>query len=157
MSAIEKEAESRGVSVSSLLNQILAKYVRRDRYFEQLGFIPMSKDVLRKWLSRIDRQFLLADSKELGSTIAREYVSYFFHDVNKYTLLEFLDLWLSRFQSYQHKVNGNTHSFAVNHDINMQYSIYMKEFLKALMESIIANQVKFLELTPNVVSFSFET
>jgi len=155
--AIRAEAEAHGTSLSSLMSQIVTKYVKRDRYFEQLGFVPIAKEVLRKWLSRIEEKFLIEDSEELGSSIGREYISYFFHDVNSYTLLKFLDLYFSRFQSYHHNVNGDMHSFAVNHGINIQYSICMKEFLKALIEPIISKQVKFMELTPDVINFSFET
>jgi len=156
LSQVEKEAKDKGISVSGLVGQIVTKYAKSDRYFDQLGFLPMSKDVLRKWLNRIDEKFLVEDSKELGSTIAREYISYFFHDVNKDTLLQFLDLWFSRFDSYQHKTDGEVHKFAINHDINMKYSLYMKELLRALIEPIILKKVEFLELTPNVISLSFE-
>jgi DNA-binding transcriptional ArsR family regulator len=153
---LEKEAESRGVTPSALINEILSKYVKRYRYFEQLGFLPMSKDVLRKWLGRMEERFLVEDSRELGSTIGREYISYFFHDVNKDTLLKFLDVWLGRFESYKHEIDDRTHWLAVSHGINMQYSIHMKEFLKSLIEPIISEQVKFVDLTPNMISFSFE-
>lgn len=156
LSTIEKEAASKGISKSSLVNQILTRYCKTDKYFDQLGFIPISKVVVRKWLTRIDDKFLVEDAKDLGSTMGREYISYFFHDVNRYTLLEFLELWFSRFSTYDHKVNSDTHSFAVNHDINIKYSLSLKEFLKALVEPIILKQVKFMELTPNLLSFSFE-
>jgi len=153
---IDKEAKDRKISISSLMNGVLAKYAKRDRYFERLGFILMSKDVLRKWLNRIEDKFLIQDSKVLGGTVAREYISYLFHDINKHTLVEFLDLLFSTFEYYQHKVDGKTHSFAIKHDINIQYSIYMKEFLKALIESIILKELNFVEVAPNVISFSFE-
>ncbi len=154
--ALEKEAVSKGVSKNSLMNQILTRHYKSDKYFEELGFILMSKVAVRKLLSGIPDRLLIDYGKDLGSTVGREYVSYFFHDVNKHTLLEFLDIWFSRFESYEHKVNSDTHSFGVNHDINMQFSILLKEFLKALIEPVIMKQVKFLELTPNLVSFSFE-
>lgn len=153
---IQREAENRRVTTSALINQVVSKYIKRDRYFEQLGFFPMSKDILRKWLSRMEEKSLVEDSRELGSTIGREYVSYFFHDVNKHTLLKFLDVWLGRFESYQHEIDDRTHWFAVSHGINMQYSIHMKEFLKSLIEPIISKQVKFVDLTPNMISFSVE-
>jgi hypothetical protein len=153
---IEKEAQDRKMSISSLMNGILAKYARSDRYFERLGFILMSKDVLRKWLDRIENKFLIQDSKVLGSTVAREYISYLFHDINNHTLAEFLDLLFSTFEYYQHKIDDKTHSFAIKHDINVQYSIYLKEFLKALIEPIISKELNFAEVAPNVISFSFE-
>jgi len=153
---IEKQAKDKGISASGLVGQIVTKYAKSDRFFEELGFLTMSKDVLRKWLNRIPENFLIEDARELGSTIAREYITYIFHHINKDTLLQFLDLWFSRFDSYQHKTDGETQMFAINHDINMKYSIYMKGLLQALIEPIILKKVEFLELTPNVISLSFK-
>lgn len=156
LKALKREAKKRGTSLGNIANKIFKNYVTRDIYFEELGFIPMSKDFIRKWLSRIEEKFLIEDARELGSTIAKEYICYFYHDVNNYTLIEFLELWFSRFQSYQHGMDNRCHRFSVNHDINMNFSIYLRESLKALIEPIINKPVKFGALTPNVITFSFE-
>lgn len=154
-SVVEKEAQRKGISTSSLINQILTKYANRERHLEHLGFIPVSKDTLRKMLNRVDTKLLAEDSKELGSTVAREYVSYIFHDVNKHTLIQFLDVWCSVFESYKHETNGYAHRFSIKHDIGIQYSLHMAEYLKALIEPIITRRVSF-ETTPNMVNFMFE-
>ncbi|HVB66150.1 MAG TPA: hypothetical protein VND01_00475 [Candidatus Acidoferrales bacterium] len=157
LTELEEESGKKGVSTSNLVNEVLEAYTRRFKYFEDLGFVPVPKDFLRKWLPRINEKSLSSDATELGSVIAREYISYFFQDCNNDTLIEFLNLWLGRLGPHQHKiVNDRFHWFAVNHDINMKFSIHLREFLTALIESIIAKPVKFIEVTPNVVTFSFE-
>lgn len=103
----------------------------------------------------MDEESLIEIAKQLGS-MAREYVLYIFHQVNRATLLEFLSLYFSRFNSYEHKIYGETHLFAVDHDINAKYSVFMKEFLKAFIEPIISKKIEFSEPTPNVISFSFD-
>jgi hypothetical protein len=153
---LEKESSEKGVSTSSMMNEILDSYVNQFRHFKQLGFVPVPKDFLRKWIPLINEKSLVKDAKKLGSVIAREYISYIFQDVNNQTLVEFLDLWLVRLGPHQHKIKDRAHWYAVNHDINMQFSIHLKEFLTALIESITMKPVKFIEVTPNVVTFSFE-
>lgn len=153
---IQKEAAENGVPISNVMSQILTRYVRRDRYFEQLGFVPISKDILRKLLRRVNEKFLIEDSKQLGAIIAPEYVAYFFQEVNKHTLLEFLNLWFSRFHSYRHRFEGDLHSFCVYHDISVEFSTCMKGFLQGLIEPVISKQVNFTKLTSNLISFSFE-
>ncbi|MDE1766457.1 MAG: hypothetical protein KGI27_09350 [Thaumarchaeota archaeon] len=153
---LEKESATRNIHTSSLINEILDAYVSHSRHFEQLEFVPVPKDFLRKWIPRISKIGLEKDARELGVVIAREYISYFFEDVNGRTLAEFLDVWLGRLGPHQHKIKDGTHWYAVNHDINMQFSIHLKEFLSALIESITMKPVRFIEVTPNVVTFSFE-
>jgi hypothetical protein len=155
LETLEKEARKKGTSLSYLVNTVLKNYVNSDRYFQELGFILMSKDFLRKSYSRIQAEDLADDAKELGG-LAKEYISYFFLDVNTYTLLEFLELWFSKFQSFQHKVDVKCHQFCLNHDINMNFSTYFSIVLKELIEPIISRPIKILIVTPNSLAFSFE-
>jgi hypothetical protein len=154
LSVIVGEAIRTGTPPSGLISQIVTNYARRDMYFHKLGFLPTSKDLLRLCFDKMDEESLIQVARQLGS-MAREYVLYFFHHVNRATLLEFLTLWFSTFNSYEHKIYGETHLFVVDHDINEKYSVFMKEYLKAFIEPIISKKIEF-ELTPNVISFSFE-
>jgi hypothetical protein len=70
--------------------------------FKQLGFIPTSRDFLRKVFEKLDEKYIEDIGRDLGLTIAREYVSYFFPKVTPETLVEYLDLWFERFQSFHH-------------------------------------------------------
>ena len=156
LKSFEREARRRGIPVSHLINQTLRTYITRDKYFEELGFLPLSKDLIRKVLSRIEEKYLIEDAKEFGLTLMKEYISYFFVDVNTNTLLEFLDLWLSRF-AYRHRIDYKQHSYCVNHDLGMSYSIFFREYIKALIERIINSPVRFSATGPSTLTFSFET
>jgi hypothetical protein len=75
-----------------LWNKCIIDYITRAIYFEELRFIPVSRDFLRKLLINIeDPKYIEEFGSELGLTISKEYVSYFFPEVNPYTLIEFLD------------------------------------------------------------------
>ena len=48
LKSLEAEARKRGVTLSSLVNKILENYMTSEIYFEELGFMLMSKGFLRK-------------------------------------------------------------------------------------------------------------
>ena len=172
--SLEEEANKRRVSLGSLVNSILENYVSSEMYFEQLGFLLVSKDFLRKTFNAIpsnnEQNTIDEFAKELGNTVAKEYVSYFFPEVNSRTLVEFLDIWFRRFQCCQHRVTKSSsdiddittatakelHHITVNHDINMNFSIALKAMIEGFIEPIIKRTVEFKEITSNAISFSFE-
>src|SRR5215211_4027107 len=172
--SLEEEANKRRVSLGSLVNSILENYVSSEMYFEQLGFLLVSKDFLRKTFNAIpsnnEQNTIEEFAKELGNTVAKEYVSYFFPEVNSRTLVEFLDIWFRRFQCCQHRVTKSSsdiddittatakelHHITVNHDINMNFSIALKAMIEGFIEPIIKRTVEFKEITSNAISFSFE-
>jgi hypothetical protein len=104
LKTLQRQAQRRGISFNNLVNKTLKNYVTSEMYFEQLGFILVSKDFLRKTFSRLNENDIEEFGRELGLTVAKEYISYFFPEVSNTTLVEFLDIWFRRFQFYQHRV-----------------------------------------------------
>jgi hypothetical protein len=158
---LAEEAVKKGISVSSLVNKILKNYVTHEKQFEELGFILVSKDFLRKIFSVIDDEKHIQDfGKEFGTTMAKEYVSYFYPQVNSNTLVQFLDFWFRRFQSCKHMVENSDrsqkHYFTVNHDINIKFSVALKAILEGLIEPVSKTTVEFRDITANSLTFSFD-
>ena len=154
LDSIKKVARRTDTTVSSQTNRILKNWVTRDIYFQELGFIPMSKDVIRAWLSKIEQKELVIQAKDFGN-LANEFIIYFFGEVNEKTLIKFLDVFFSRFQAYQHSSENMTHYFSINHDICVNYSIFLSELLKALIEPVIKRSIKINSISPKVISISF--
>ncbi len=164
--ALEEESKKRRTTISVLVNNILENYLNSEMYFEQLGFILVSKDFLRKVFSKIEKAEDIEEfGRELGLTTAKEYVSYFFPHVNSKSLAQYLDLWFRRFQSYQHRIendrsndtnNPKRHYYTVIHDINMNFSIALRTILEGLIVPIIKSDIDFQNITASALSFSFE-
>lgn len=158
---LAEEAARKGISVSNLVNKILKNYVTHEMQFEELGFILVSKDFLRKIFQVVDDEKHIQDfGKEFGTTMAKEYVSYFYPHVNSITLVQFLDYWFRRFQSCKHIVENSDrsqrHYFTVNHDINIKFSFALKAILEGLIEPISKTTVEFRDVTANSITFSFD-
>lgn len=72
------------------------------------------------------------------------------------TVLQFLDLWCGHFDTYEHRFDGKTHFYTVHHDVNLNFSIFIKEFVSSMIQRTIPRTVRFETLAPNSVTFSFE-
>jgi len=116
--SLQEEAERQGISLNRLINKTLKNYVTSEIHFEELGFLLISKDFLRKTLAELhDEKILKELGRELGLTVAKEYVDYFFPNVNAITLAQFLDIWFKRFHSFKHRVDSST----INNNNNYNY------------------------------------
>jgi hypothetical protein len=125
-----------------------------------LVFILVNKDILRKVFSKEEKEKDIEEfGYELGVTTAKEYVSYFFPQVNGRTLVQFLELWFKRFQSFHHRVdkdNPDLRYFTVIHEININFSVALKMILEGLIIPIVKKDLEFRDMTANAISFSFE-
>jgi hypothetical protein len=163
INTLVQDAAKKGISVSNLVNRILRNYTTHEMQFEELGFILVSKDFLRKIFSVVDDEKDIQDfGKEFGKTMAKEYVSYFYPQVNSNTMVQFLDFWFRRFQSCKHIVENSSsdksqrHYFTVNHDINIKFSFALKAILEGLIEPVSKTAVEFRDVTANSITFSFD-
>ena len=133
-----------------------ASQTTHEMQFEELGF----KAFLRKVFDVIESEDHIQDfGKEFGGTVAKEYVSYFYPNVNGNTLIQFLDYWFRRFQSCKHTEDiekSQKHYFTVNHDINMKFSLALKAILEGVIEPISKTTIEFNNITANSISFSFD-
>lgn len=126
------------------------------------GLVPFRKDFLRTVLSVIPTNEAEELGKTLGFSLADEYVSAFFPPLDSLTLIQFLETWLGRFQSFQHRTEDTAdhnvirHTFSVDHDINFKFSIALKVMLVGLIEPIIKAIVIFGDPSSTRIVFSFD-
>jgi hypothetical protein len=155
---LEKEAKSRDIPLSNLVNTILKNYLAADTHSEKSGYVITSKDFFRRMFSRVDDKYIGECGRELGHAVVDEYTYLYFPQLDSNSVIQFLESWFKRFQSYQHRFDeeNNRHTFSLNHDINMNYSIVLKIILQGLIEPVTKSQVIFGELRTSSISFSFE-
>ena len=101
----------------------------------------------------VNNKQLIKLATKLGSSNAVDYVGMLYNDVNKDTVLRFLDLWGGRFYGYEHKNHDGTHQFSIPHDVNEKYSVFTKELIMSFVESTINTPVK-IQSSPRMVTFS---
>jgi hypothetical protein len=156
--ALEREAKSRDIPLSNLVNKILRNYLRTEMHPEKSGYILTSKDFFRRMFSKVDEKSIEEYGRELGYAIADEYTYLYFPQIDSYTIIQFLESWFRWFQSFQHRFDkdNNRHTFSLNHDINMNFSIVLKIIIQRLVEPVTKSQVIFGELRPSSITFSFE-
>jgi len=153
---LEEEAKKNRTSLNTLVSQILFRYADWWRYSGRLGLIPVSKDLLRDVFKSLDRPELEELGKRFAETSGREHVLYLFQQLSLGTILQFLDLWSSHFDAYEHRYDGRMHFYTVHHDVNLNFSIFVKEFVSTMIMGTVQRTVRFETVAPNSVTFSFE-
>src|SRR2546426_5468669 len=153
---LEDEAKKNRTSLNTLVSQVLSRYTDWWRYAGRLGLIPVSKDLLRDVFKSLDKPELEDLGRRFAETSGREHVLYLFQQVSLGTILQFLDLWSSHFDAYEHRYDGKMHFYTVHHDVNLNFSIFVKEFVSTMIMGTVPRTVRFETVAPNSVTFSFE-
>ncbi len=153
---LEHEAELNGVSLNTLVSQIFSQYVRWWRYVRKLGFLPMSKELLRDLFQSVPPEKMEEAARTLGGSSFNEDILFLFRQVNTATVIRFLDLWSSHFDAFEHTHDGKRHFYTVHHDINANFSQFIKEYVTTAFQSTLKIAVHFEDVSRDSVTFSFE-
>lgn len=153
--SLEDEARELAISLNALVTQILTKHDNMGRHLGKLKLMPVSKDSLREVFKRMSKESIEDAARVLGSGSAREHILFMFRQANLDTVIQFLDFWGSNFNALDHYCNGRRHFFTMRHDVSFNYSVFVKEYISSMMQTIAPRPIEF-DISPNSVTFNFE-
>ncbi len=155
-SALEEEAKSVGINLNALVSQIFRRYVSWERFAFKLRFLPVSKNLAREVFLALPISTVEPLSKRLGENSAREHILFLFQKINMPAVLRFIDLWISHFDACEHRFDGKHHHITIHHDINQNFSIFIKGYVSSMLRATVGKEVTFSDITPDSVTFTFE-
>ena len=153
---LELESDRKNISPTVLMAKLAKNYLNRDKFLEELEFIPTPKDFLKILLDGRDKEKIIEDGKNLGIIKLGEYITYFYHKKDKNTILKFLELYLPTQGTFRKENNNGTISYTTHHNISKEYSLFLKSFLFHTLEGIMGTRINIMELSPNLLSFNFD-
>jgi hypothetical protein len=152
---LEAESREKNISMNIVLNQAIKEYAFK-KSFDRINSILTPRDILRNAFDIADCKLLIDRARKIGSNNAVEYVGLLYNEVNEDHVMQFLNIWFSRFQGYNHGISGRTHIFTIPHYINEKYSIFTKEFVTSLIDSTIRRPISFPQITSNIIIFKID-
>jgi len=74
---LQKDANSKRITVGALISTILTKYSQWDRYTEKFDMITFRHETLRAILEATEDEVLVRKAREIGAKIPREFLMFF--------------------------------------------------------------------------------
>jgi hypothetical protein len=142
---LEKDADSKGISVNALISMIMTKYAEWDRYIERFGGITIKAQALKEILGVVDDDKLAAIAKRSGSRFPKEFILFLFKRANLDTYLESLKL-VCRYKGYARyelESDGSEYTVILIHDLGEKWSNFLRHIVEEGMKSTTGIVPKF--------------
>ena len=75
---LQKDANSKRISVGALISTILTKYSQWDRYTEKFDMITLRQETIRANLETTEDEALIRKSRKIGVKIPKEFLMFWF-------------------------------------------------------------------------------
>jgi hypothetical protein len=124
---LEGEALSKNISVNSLVNNILGKYVALDRHAQDIELISLTKRAVTNIFNEMDENKITQLSLEVGGVVHRELVFLKFNEMTFDNLMYVLVINASRYGSVKHTSKDSKHNICIHHGTCMEFSNFLSK------------------------------
>ncbi|MCH7559983.1 MAG: hypothetical protein IIC67_01205 [Thaumarchaeota archaeon] len=134
---LEDESKSNGVSINTLINQVLIKHTQWGKFEKELGILHMSKQTVKKLFSIIGEDSVKTLAASSCKSMLRDMVLFIKGQVDADNLLETISIWLSANNiSFRHIKMQTVDRYIIKHDLGRNYSLYLSTTVDLLFNEI---------------------
>jgi hypothetical protein len=167
MDEMQREADQKETSlINVLVNQVLKRYAEWDRYESKIGMMPVPKVMLSSLIDKsieiakdnigikdIEpyRDEILKSAAQIAFSVMKDSVLFMKKQYNLWVVLAVLQDYMkvSGINS-DHRIEGGgrKHVFVIQHELGENWSLFTKELLKLIFESLANVKVE-VSVAPN--------
>ena len=151
---LETESTQKGISQNVLVKQILEKYTQWDRFSNKIGMIPVPKSILKSLGDELDGQ----DIDEIINLIfpmIKDSVMFVKGGYDLKRCIETLEDYMKASgMNSDHRVEGDVHSFLIQHDLGMKWSVFTEQLLSQVFRSFLPEKDLKFQTTDTTVILS---
>ena len=148
---LELEAEQKNVSLNVLVKQILEKYMDWDRYGDKIGMITVPKKILMTLGEDMTGEDVDKIIKVLIPTI-EDSVMFMKGDFDLPRCIETLEDYMrASGMKSDHRINGGEHSFIIQHELGMKWSLFTEQLLKEIFHKFVPDKNLICKTTESTV------
>lgn len=148
------------ITLNSLINHILKRYVEWDMYFEnKSSMIPVSKPVVKEIFGRISEEELIDISKGIAKDAVFD-IALFMQD-GKMDPGLFISWFLSRMKNCSEikeklDMDDGTHTYVFKHELGKNWSLYHKTVVESIFHEIFKKPI-YTKITDSNIIFKIKS
>jgi hypothetical protein len=153
---LETEAQQKEISQNVLVKQILEKYVIWERFSNNMGMIPVPREILRILGDKMDGN-LINEIIQTMTPMIRDWVMFMKGSYDLKKVIESMEEYM-RYSGMtsDHRVEGGVHHFIIQHNLGIRWSLFTELFLKQVFREFLTNVTVKSHTTSNTIVSSIE-
>ena len=156
MRKINDRAEQEDISINTVVNQILKRYVEWDMHEGKAGMVPVSKLVVSNLFQRLSKEEVIMMSKNVAKNAVYSIALFM---KGKMDADSFLSWFLSRMKTCSeitdNKEDDGSHTYILKHDLGENWSLYHKTVLESIFTDFLQKPIRTF-MTDSTLIFTLE-
>jgi len=157
LNKLHHEARQNDTSVNTLVNHIIRRHIDWHSNAAKAGFVTVRRGLLIDLINRLSDKEITLIAEYIAKKETKDFVLLLRNEYNIESALDVIETWIKiSGHPYRHEVNYTRHSYVIQHDMGMNWSLYMAEQYRFLFEEFELKKVDF-DITDNTLDFVVDT
>jgi hypothetical protein len=152
---LRSESKRNQITLNSLVNQLLKRYVEWDMYQPKVGLIPIAKPIVVELFSKMSKEDISTMAKEIGKDVVHDIALFM---KNRMDLDSFLSWFERRMASSltetNHTIQDGYHVYVLKHELGENWSLYHKIVIELIFNEIF-NMTVNVTISSTTIRFRF--
>jgi hypothetical protein len=157
ITTLRAESERRHISLNTIVNQILQRYVEWDMYESKVGLISMLKPVVAELFKKTNKQEIIDLARSIGKNATNDAALFMKNKMDIDSFLSWLDVRMKNSSvEINHSIEGSTHTYILKHDLGENYSLFQKTVLELIFTDVLRKHID-CSFSDTILSFRFSS
>ncbi len=155
MQKLYDKAERDDISINSIVNHILKRYIEWDMFENKSGMVPVSKPVVKDLFGRLSKEEVIDLSTEIAKNSVYDTALFMKGKVDPDS---FISWFLSRMKNCSEITSTNEngiHTFIFKHELGENWSLYHKTVVESIFNDFLHKPIH-ISMTGSTLVLKFE-
>jgi hypothetical protein len=154
--SLQNDSQLQDISLNTLINKILKRYVEWDSYEPKVGMIPMAKPVITTLFNMMSEEEILDLVSNFGKNVVQDIAYFMKMKSDPDSFLTWFEIRMRRsFVEFNHLQENDRHTYILKHDLGYNWSLYHKIILERIFNEIFNNPVSIV-ISDFMLTIQFE-
>lgn len=151
---LERQSDSAGTSLNTLISQVLTKYCEWGIFAKEMDFVSLPRPLIREFIKKIDDKTLSVISNTVGKSILRDSLIFMQGEVSLSSFFKALDTWLDSANiQYRRSEKSGDINYKIMHKLGQKWNVYFDTAINTLLNDV-GYKTTDLQMDDNTTSFS---
>jgi hypothetical protein len=149
------ESDRQHISLNSMVNQIIQRFVEWDMYESKLGMVSFLRPIAVELLKQMNAQEVIALATGVGKRATNDAVLFMKNKMDLDSFLSWLEVGMrNSCVEIKHNTDDSTQTYMLRHELGLNYSLFYKTILESIFNEILGKPID-CSYSDRMLSFSF--
>jgi hypothetical protein len=157
ITTLRSESERQHISLNTMVNQIIQRFVEWDMYESKVGLISMLKPVVAELFKKTDKQEIIELARSIGKNATNDAALFMKNKMDLDSFLSWLEVGMRNSSvEIKHNIDESTQTYILRHELGVNYSLFYKTILESIFNDILGKHVD-CSYSDRILSFKVST